>query len=238
MATFALGVVPDRETMAAVSARHWTRSTRILDRHKLGRYASFVEKPADAHEFYDPADVGSPRLGSRPTMTRVRSSRATIMSRPAAELKSRRCAAAGFPAGTRRRTRRNPTANCDATFGGSVWPVAGSAACRRSAVRQRVNVPLIVYEHAREGPGAGADLAARRAQRATVSGIAVRAGRHREHAGRWGSSPAMIDGRGLKEVEDNPLGPSRPLGRAFVSQVFDQVPEQLLVARTGAGPAT
>ena len=95
MATFALGVVPDRETMAAVSTS-LDAVDRILDRHKLGRYASFVEKPADAHEFYDPA-TGLAFAGSRPTMTRATSSRATIMSRPRrAEVGAGRHA--GFPA--------------------------------------------------------------------------------------------------------------------------------------------
>ncbi len=54
VATFALGVVPDRETTAAVTTS-LDAVDGILDRHRLGRYLSFVEKPADAHEFYDPA---------------------------------------------------------------------------------------------------------------------------------------------------------------------------------------
>ena len=53
VATFGLGVIPDQESMAAVATSLQTVE-EILAPHTVGRYPSFVEKPADAQDFFDP----------------------------------------------------------------------------------------------------------------------------------------------------------------------------------------
>jgi hypothetical protein len=49
---FALGIVEDRESAAAVEAS-LEAVTGAVRRHRVGHYPNFVEEPADASDFFD-----------------------------------------------------------------------------------------------------------------------------------------------------------------------------------------